>query len=70
MKAPKKKEAPKVVKEVRLEDKVLLINPNQAEDRVYIMHQYAGKLFRTDLTLAVKKFIHGFEDIDVDGVLD
>ncbi len=63
------KPPPKLV-EARLEDKVLLVNPNMKENeddegRVYVLHQYAGRLFREDLAENVKKLAHGFEDVDM-----
>jgi len=61
---------PKKMIEDRLEDKVLLINPNQNGERIYVTHQYANRLFRADLAAAIKKQNAGFDEVDLDVITE
>ena len=56
---------PTAMKEDKLEDKVILINPNGEEERIYVTHQYAGRLFREDIIKNVKKQANGFSEVDL-----
>jgi hypothetical protein len=63
------KEPPKLI-EAKLEDKVLMVNPNGAEDKVYTIHEYAGRMLREDIALNVKKLTPGYEDVNIDDMLE
>ena len=54
------------IEEMELEDKALVVNPIGDTERVWVIHQAAGRYLRKDLVANMKKNMKEMENVDQD----
>lgn len=63
-----KKQKEVELEEMKIEDKVQLINPNSPEYNIMILHQAGARWYRKEVASSLKKLMPIFEEIEPDEV--